>query len=139
MSFRNIIFSFIISLSGFSLAGQSSVEENSANGPPPERCPVHVPNAFTPNGDNINETFAIKIGPDCEIAEFQLRIFDRWGRVIYKQVQYQPENAWNGKVDGQAAKRGVYMYRLKVRLRSALQSEGEYSIENRRGSVVLIR
>lgn len=139
MTVRQSLFLLLLSLSFWSLAAQSSPEESSPSGPQPEACPVHVPNAFTPNGDNINETFAVKIGTGCEVAEFKLRIFDRWGRVIYKQDRYEPENAWNGQVDGSEAKRGVYMYQLKVRLRSPQEPKKEFSMESRRGSVVLIR
>lgn len=138
MKFRKSIMVLLLSL-GLSSLGAQSKPQASPSGPEAEGCPVHVPNAFTPNGDNINETFAVKIDPDCEISEFQLHIFDRWGRVIYKQESYEPETGWSGRVDGGKAKRGVYMYQLKVRLRSTQSPDSDFTTEKKRGSVVLIR
>ena len=41
---------------------------------------IYIPNAFTPNGDNINDTF----GPSVYgISEFEMKIYNRWGQIIY--------------------------------------------------------
>lgn len=55
---------------------------------------LYVPNAFTPNGDGLNDTF---IPQGTFIDEFEMRIFDRWGNLVYKtndMTQY-----WDGKTN----------------------------------------
>lgn len=109
------------------------------SGGPSGHCPLHVPNAFTPNDDNLNETFQIRIGESCQVVSFSLKIFDRWGRLIYEAEEYQPANAWDGTIDGQPAKQGVYMYQIEVNLHHTSQPAGISDITTKKGSIVLIR
>ncbi len=60
-----------------------------------------IPNAISPNGDDRNETFVVGI-PDAS-----LNIFNRWGKLIYKNEVY--DNSWGSDVDA-----GVYYYELKI-------------------------
>jgi len=65
---------------------------------PDTTCRVLIPNVFTPNGDGHNDLFVIK-----NIEKFpnsRLIIFDRWGKKVYENADYQ--NNWNGTgaVDG---------------------------------------
>jgi gliding motility-associated-like protein len=58
-----------------------------------EEFEIWIPNVFTPNGDNINETFtAVGIG----IKKFEMSIFDRWGEEIYHSKEL--DAGWNGRV-----------------------------------------
>ncbi|MCB0686332.1 MAG: gliding motility-associated C-terminal domain-containing protein [Saprospiraceae bacterium] len=66
-----------------------------------------IPNAFTPNGDNINDIFAIQ-APDYETIH--LNIFDRWGNQVY--AASGPNCQWNGLVDSNRAESGVYLYQF---------------------------
>lgn len=71
---------------------------------------VYFPNAFTPNGDGINDTFA-PVGHELTLLEFV--IFDRWGAVIFENKG--TTGLWDGRsADGQQAPTGVYVcqYRL---------------------------
>jgi|GEM_PF-5416798 len=45
-------------------------------------CPVYIPAAFTPNGNNVNETF----GPvsACRFSEFEFSVYNRWGKCIFR-------------------------------------------------------
>jgi gliding motility-associated-like protein len=53
---------------------------------------IWIPNVFTPNGDNINETFnASGIG----ICKYEMSIFDRWGEEIYHSKEL--DAGWNGR------------------------------------------
>lgn len=67
------------------------------------------PNAFTPNGDGHNETFKPLI--TCPADEYQLEIFDRWGRKIFETTD--PELGWDGNIKGQAAPVDTYVYRVQ--------------------------
>jgi len=55
----------------------------------------YVPNAFTPNGDGINEGF---IGKGIGILSYEMWIFDRWGMQLYHCTDMQ--HPWNGTVQG---------------------------------------
>ncbi len=77
-----------------------------------------VPTAFTPNSDDLNERFHI-FGK--YIGEFQMRIFDRWGELIYQlntdNFDALPESAWwDGTFKGQPMPAGVYAYSLNINL-----------------------
>ena len=63
-----------------------------------------IPNLFTPNGDDHNETFAIRgIFPN----KWKLNIYDRWGTQVYKSQGYN--NEWAGE----AGETGIYYYYLQ--------------------------
>ncbi len=72
---------------------------------------VFLPRAFTPNGDNINESFA-PIG--ASLSEYEFRIFNRWGEVIFIGNEKKP---WTGNVRDTAtpAPEGVYVYHLEAK------------------------
>ena len=73
-----------------------------------EDCPylqIFVPNAFTPNGDNHNETFYVHGADGDEINS--LIIFNRWGEKIYETSSNVP---WDGK----GSPIGVYTYSIRT-------------------------
>jgi gliding motility-associated-like protein len=57
---------------------------------------VFVPNAFTPDGDGVNEVFKPQFSYPPEDYEF--RIFDRWGNTVFSSTNH--EEGWIGNVDG---------------------------------------
>jgi gliding motility-associated-like protein len=73
------------------------------------------PNAFTPNGDGINDFFTI-YGKD--IAEWELWIFNRWGEVVYYTNDVSELNdqtrGWDGTHNGKPQDLGVYVYVVKA-------------------------
>lgn len=71
----------------------------------------YIPNAFTPNGDGINDTFT---GKGVFIKDFEMWIFDRWGNQIYNTADIN--QAWSGIVKGgnQVAQQDVYVFIVKV-------------------------
>ena len=68
--------------------------EDTLYGPEPEEDPmaVIIPNVFTPNGDGVNDLFKIKNLMDWKSRE--LFIYNRWGEIVYYNVDYK--NDWNG-------------------------------------------
>jgi gliding motility-associated-like protein len=66
-------------------------------------CPGMIPNVFTPGNDDANETFYIE---NIGNREWQLRIFNRWGKEVYFSDNYQ--NDWTGE----NLSSGVYFYYL---------------------------
>jgi gliding motility-associated-like protein len=70
-----------------------------------------IPNAFSPNGDGINDRFEIRGTWQTPIA---LWIFDRWGNVVFHSEAYQ--NDWAGTLpNGQPAMPGVYTWKITYR------------------------
>jgi len=72
---------------------------------------VYVPNAFTPDLDNVNELFVpVVIGADP--LEYEFLVFDRWGELIYNsQILGQ---GWDGSYKNMMVKTDVYVWQLKV-------------------------
>ena len=98
---------YIVSLEVKSLEGcdyvlQSLVEVK-------ELIVVHIPSAFSPNGDGINDEF--HLGSQL-IEQVDFQVFNRWGSKVFQASQ--PDFRWNGRKDkGGWAEEGVYTYILK--------------------------
>ncbi len=75
------------------------------------RVTYYVPNAFTPNGDDMNDGFKGK-GILDGITDFQMTIWNRWGELIFETSD--PTQAWNGRKNnqGNVLQNGVYVYRI---------------------------
>ncbi len=73
------------------------------------RNDVFTPNAFTPNGDNLNDKFQI-FGDPCKEGA-HLQIYNRWGSKVFETDQPFKE-FWDGNVAGEPAPGGVYTYIL---------------------------
>lgn len=73
---------------------------------------LEFPNAFSPNGDGINDIYKAKEGYQS-IVEFQATIFNRWGQKIYSWND--PAGGWDGKFNGKDVKQGVYFVLVKAK------------------------
>jgi gliding motility-associated-like protein len=71
----------------------------------------YIPNAFTPNDDDVNDTFT---GKGIFINAFEMSIFDRWGNLIF--ISDDINKGWDGKVNhgNEIAKQDVYVYVINV-------------------------
>ena len=81
---------------------------------------VWLPNAFTPNGDDLNDWYpwtadAPNVGFIGDAPEgssnFRLSIFNRWGNVVYETESIG--TPWDGKVNGKLVPNGVYMVKCQ--------------------------
>jgi gliding motility-associated-like protein len=82
---------------------------------------TYLPNAFSPDGDGINELFFVQ-GNDISTEEFEFLIFDRWGKEVFSTTdRYLPWNGRHGGGDGEMLPHGVYVWRLKLRSIQTLQ------------------
>lgn len=101
-------------------------------------CQLYVATAFTPNADGINDKFIVKHNGDCQLMDFDIKIFDRWGRLVYESENADEEFAWDGTIEGSSVKEGVYMWKVFAKMIDP-QNSGEAVIVNKQGTVVLIR
>ena len=72
---------------------------------------IIVPNAFTPNGDLLNETFRVKDELKI-IQDFELNIFNRWGQKVY--YTNNKTDGWNGFFKGELQPSSVFDYHLTI-------------------------
>jgi len=72
-------------------------------------CEVVFPNAFSPNGDQVNDTFEPVLA-DCDYEIYDLKIYSRWGEVVFAANDKQL--GWDGFFKGKKATTGVYIFCL---------------------------
>lgn len=77
---------------------------------PPVTCKVYLPNAFSPNDDGINDTFKAEFGV-CKPSTFEMKIFNRWGRMVYSTESI--DESWDGKAKGDKLPSDLYAYYIK--------------------------
>ncbi|KAB1064752.1 T9SS type B sorting domain-containing protein [Salibacter halophilus] len=93
-------------------------------------CPINIfiPNAFTPNGDGLNDKFEVQgIG----ITDYHILIFDRWGNLVFESNDIN--RSWNGLQNnsGEKVNQGTYSYKLQYR-------SGDYELKERFGKIEVI-
>jgi gliding motility-associated-like protein len=69
-----------------------------------------IPNAFTPNNDNLNDCFSVKNWPF--VSSFELCIYNRWGQLVFKTNNIL--ECWNGEFKRQPQPTGTYVYTIKT-------------------------
>ncbi len=71
----------------------------------------YAPNAFTPNGNGLNDEFRV-YGDGIDKSAFEMRIFNRWGEMIFKSNDYY--KGWNGarNNNGDMSELGVYVWKV---------------------------
>ena len=99
------------------------------------KCPVWIPNVFSPNNDSTNDFFNIATLDGYELGVIQYMIFDRWGEKVYESFNFEIgdlDKYWDGYFNGQKATEGVYAYLIQV-------SHPNEEIEYFTGDVTLVR
>lgn len=94
-------------------------------------CYMDVPNAFSPNGDGINDYFLPRPLGAKGLSGFTMTIYNRWGQVIF-ETDNTEGRGWDGRYNNAAQPEGVYVYMI-----DAAFKDGQ--MERRQGNVTLIR
>lgn len=68
---------------------------------------LYIPNAFTPNGDGINDEFVISL---TNLSHYHIAIYNRWGKLLFETNSIFTN--WDGSIGGKPAPVGVYYYVL---------------------------
>lgn len=71
-----------------------------------------VPNTFTPDNDDYNNTFYPVMSSGYNFENFKFMIFNRWGELIYQTDQIG--EGWDGTYGGRKCQEGVYTWKLQV-------------------------
>ena len=87
-----------------------------------------VPNAFSPNGDEVNDAFCLLGWEEC-IVNFKISIYNRWGQRVY--ISKDSNFCWDGKFNGEKLDAQVLVYHIE-----ALFTTGPIK---RTGNISLIR
>ena len=89
----------------------------------------YVPNAFTPDNNEFNEVFLPVFSDNLVLSEFELRITNRWGELLF--VSQNPTVGWDGTYGGKLVQDGVYVYNVvfrEVGFASVFQSTGNVNL-----------
>jgi len=76
---------------------------------PDECCTVSLPNAFTPNGDGLNDRFRPGFAGYRRFHIF--RVSNRWGQTIFESANSNP--SWDGTYNGVPQDMGTYFYYIR--------------------------
>jgi len=77
-----------------------------------EQCefPVYMPNAFTPNGDHLNDLFRV---PSVNLNRLiRFTIYNRWGKVVFETTKIN--DGWDGNLKSIPQQEGIYIYNLQM-------------------------
>lgn len=102
----------IIAVSNETIPDTSSSNVICLNG----QSQIHVPNAFTPNGDGKNDVFRpVTIfgynQTDNAFKMYRFEVFNRWGERIFETNKI--EEGWDGTYMGEKVESGMFMYQIR--------------------------
>jgi gliding motility-associated-like protein len=94
---------------------------------------IFIPNTFSPNNDGVNDVFYPR-GKNLYLIQ-SMRIFDRWGEMIFQRQNFTPNDAtqgWDGTYNGQKLNPDVYVYIIEILCDNS-------TLSTYKGNVALIR
>ena len=87
---------------------------------------IHIPNAFSPNDDEVNDVFEVTA---FNLKDFRMTIFNRWGQRIFESDDI--DKGWDGTLNGEDVQEGSYLYLIEYESIEGKSSES--------GTLTLIR
>ena len=94
-------------------------------------CYLDMPNAFSPDGDGLNDYFLPRQMLSEGVTAFKMQIFNRWGQEIFTTTKLDGRG-WDGRFNGEPQPQGVYIYLVEVTFHNTVQ-------EKKQGNVTLLR
>jgi gliding motility-associated-like protein len=91
-------------------------------------CEYYIPSAFTPNHDNVNDSFGV-VNECHNISNYKLEIYNRLGELMF--ISVNPMEKWDGTCESVPSQMDSYIYILSYR-----HNQQDYY---KKGSCVLIR
>jgi gliding motility-associated-like protein len=103
--------SFLIQLVATNNAGCSDTTQQSVS--IIDDLIFYIPNAFTPNGDESNNSFEAVFTSGIDSQNFNLTIFNRWGETVFETND--PKIGWDGTYKGVLVQEGIYTWTLRFK------------------------
>jgi gliding motility-associated-like protein len=94
-------------------------------------CYIDVPNAFTPDGDGLNDYFFPRALLGRTISGFHMQVFNRWGQMVF-ETRKTDGRGWDGRFNDVMQPQGVYIYLIDAELDGKIK-------EKYTGNVTLLR
>jgi len=94
-------------------------------------CYMDIPNAFTPNGDGINDYFFPRQMLTKGLTAFSMNIYNRWGQLIFETTTLDG-SGWDGKLNNVDQPSGVYIYIIDATFKDGQK-------EHHQGNITLLR
>ncbi len=88
---------------------------------------IAVPNAFTPNGDGVNDQVFVR---GYAINRMLFRIYNRWGQLVFESTNQRV--GWDGKYKGVLQPMDAYAYTLEVEFTDGTRA-------SKKGDITLLR
>lgn len=89
---------------------------------------LYMPNAFSPNGDGLNDVFRPTVLG--QISNYDIRIFDRWGEMVFESQDYA--QGWDGSFKNVPVEVGQYIY-------TATFTDAKQQVQQIGGTLILLR
>ncbi|HCS18997.1 MAG TPA: hypothetical protein DIW47_00285 [Bacteroidetes bacterium] len=70
---------------------------------------IYIPNAFTPDGDGLNDSFSVTAN---NTEYIHMQVYNRWGQLVFDGTNEKA--SWDGNYKGIIAEEGVYVYQIKA-------------------------
>ncbi len=96
-----------------------------------KKCYLDVPNAFTPDGDGINDYFLPRGVLSDKLIKFHMVVLNRWGQAVFKTEKLDGRG-WDGSYNVTAQPSGVYVYLIEIEFTNNYK-------EKYQGNVTLLR
>jgi gliding motility-associated-like protein len=85
-----------------------------------EELVYYIPNTFTPDRDQYNETFKAVFTSGYDPYDFTMLIFDRWGELVFES--HDADVGWNGKYgengDGFQVQDGTFTWKIDFKMKT---------------------
>ncbi|MFM6924108.1 MAG: gliding motility-associated C-terminal domain-containing protein [Ferruginibacter sp.] len=107
---------------------QQSCEASDTINVLPGDCDIYIPSAFTPNKDNLNETFGVV--DYSSVQYFSMQVYSKWGQLIFSSNDVNKK--WDGTYKGKNMPNGSYIWMLNYTNKSGRKFYDQ-------GTVMLIR
>lgn len=91
---------------------------------------LFIPTAFSPNGDNNNNSFGVIMNIAC-IESLDLKVFDRWGELVFETTD--PSKRWDGTYKTKELDPAVFVYLVRIKTMEMTQEQ------TFKGNVTLIK
>ena len=95
---------------------------------------IYMPNSFSPNNDGMNDCYKGYVAPDLEIASYVLKIFDRWGNLMFETNDIN--GCWDGVFKGKQMQPAVFAWFMELHV---LNCDGAMLEVFEEGDIHLVR